>query len=228
MPATIAAWKLETRTGLGRGMQWYVYLITIPAAVLLGQIAVELFGKPIRSMFRLRRKALERMLFFEKMSLPRPRELAISTQAIHEYDQAARNVREAQGTFRDLGTQFLALSESEPTISILMNLLGLNIVLAGQELIKLSEVYATATIDSDGIRHEIEEAYHATSIALAASRRLSRNSLIKIRLEPMVLRDPGYPLNRRRPLGRSPAVSRQAGRRSRQSGLAQRASVNPH
>ena len=96
-------------------MQWYVYLITIPAAVLLGQIAVELFGKPIRSMFRLRRKALERMLFFEKMSLPRPRELAISTQAIHEYDQEARNVRETQGTLRKLGTQFHALNKKETT-----------------------------------------------------------------------------------------------------------------
>jgi hypothetical protein len=137
--------------------------------------------------------------------------MAISTQAIREYDQAARNVREAQGTFRDLGTQLLAVSESEPTISILMNLLGLNIVLAGRELINLSEVYATVTTDSDSIRHEIEEALHATSIALAASRRLARNSLIKIRLEPMVLRDVGYPLTRRRPLGRPPMVSRHAG-----------------
>jgi len=188
-------------------MQWYVYLITIPAAALLGQVAVELVGKPIRSVFRLRRKALERMLSFAKMPLPRPRELAISTRAIHEYDQAARNVREARGTFRDLGTQLLALSESEPIIRILMNLLGLNIVMAGHELINLSEVYATATTEGDGIRHEIEEAFHATNIALAASRRLSRNSLIKIRLEPMVLRDAGYPLSRRRPLGRSPMVS---------------------
>ena len=207
-------------------MQWYVYLIAIPAAALLGQVAVELVGKPIRSVFSLRRKALERMLSFAKMSLPKPRELAISTQAIHEYDQAARNVREAQSTFRDLGTQLLALSESEPTISIMMNLLGLNVVLAGHELIKLSEVYATATTDRDGIRHEIEEAFHAASIALAASRRLSRNSLMKIRLEPMVLRDAGHPLNRSRPLGRSPMVSRHAGRRSRQSGLAGRVSVN--
>ena len=28
-------------------MQWYVYLITIPAVFFLVQIAVELFGKPI-------------------------------------------------------------------------------------------------------------------------------------------------------------------------------------
>jgi hypothetical protein len=31
-------------TRLGRDMQWYVYLITIPAVFLLVQIAVELFG----------------------------------------------------------------------------------------------------------------------------------------------------------------------------------------
>jgi hypothetical protein len=175
-------------------MQWYVYLIAIPAAALMGQVAVELVGRPIRSVFRLRRKALERMVSFAKMSLPKPRELAISTQAIHEYDQATRNIREAQGKFRDLGAQLLAVGESEPTICILTNLLGLNIVLAGHELINLSEVYARATTDSDGIRHEIEEAFHATSIALAASRRRSRNRLIRIRLEPMYLRDAGYAL----------------------------------
>jgi hypothetical protein len=202
-------------------MQWYVYLIAIPAAALLGQVAVELVGRPIRSVLRLRRKALERMMRFEKMALPRPRELAISTQAIHAYDQAARNLREAQDTFRDLGAQLLAASESEPTISILMNLLGLNIVLAGRELINLSEVYATVTTDGDGIRHRIGEALHAASIALAASRRRSRNGLIKIRLEPMALRDAGYPPNRRRPLGRSPMVARPAGRSSRRNGLAE-------
>jgi hypothetical protein len=220
--------EVETRTGLGRGVQWYVYLIAIPAAALLGQVAVELIGRPIRSVLRLRRKALERMTSFERMSLPRPRELAISTRAIHEYDQAARSVREAQGTFRDLGTRLLAVSESEPTISILMNLAGLNIVLAGHELIHLSEVYATATMDGDGARHEIEAAFHATSVALAASRRRSRNSLIKIRLEPMYLHDARYPPDRRRPLGRPPAASRRAGRSFRKSGPMERASVNPH
>ena len=168
-------------------MQWYVYLIVFLAVAFAGQVAVELLGRPIQSAVRFRRKALERIQFFEKISLPRPRELAITSQAIHEYDQAVRNVREAQRTFRDLGNQLLALSEREPTICPLMNLLSLNIALAGHELINLSEVYATAVTDSNGIRLQIEEALHVTKIALAASRRPSRNSLIKIQLEPIYL-----------------------------------------
>lgn len=74
-----------------------------------------LLGRLIQSLFRFRRKALERILFFEQISLPSPKELAIGSHAIHEYDQAVRNVREAQRTFRDLGNQLLALSEREPT-----------------------------------------------------------------------------------------------------------------
>jgi hypothetical protein len=196
-------------------MQWYVFLIAIVVAALLGQASVELVGRPIRSVFRLRRNALRRMLSLETMPLPKPRELATSSQAIREYDRAVRSVREAQAAFRDLGARLLALSEREPTVRILMSMLGLNIVAAGHELINLSEIYARAAIDGDGIRHKLEVALHATNAALAASRRLSRNSLIKIRLEPMNLRDAGYPRNRRRPVGRPPAVSRHAGRKPR-------------
>jgi hypothetical protein len=196
-------------------MQWYVYLIAIVVAALLGQVAVELIGRPIRSVFRLRRNALKRMLSFETIRLPKPRELATTSQAIREYDRAVRNVREAQAVFRDLGAQLLALGEREPTGRILMSLLGLNIVVAGHALINLSEIYATATIDGEAIRHELEKALHATRTALAASRRPSRNSLIKIRLEPMNLREPGYPRNRRRPVGRPPVASRHAGRNPR-------------
>jgi hypothetical protein len=174
-------------------MQWYVYLITIPAVALLGQVAVEFISRPIRKIFRLRREALQQMLSFESVSLPRPRELAISSQEIRAYDQAVRNAREAQRAFSDLGAQLLALAESEPTIRILMGLFGLNIVLAGHELINLSDVYATAKTDSDELRHEIAKALYATGTALAVFRRLPRNDLTKIRLEPMCLRGAGYP-----------------------------------
>ena len=174
-------------------MQWYFYLIAIPAAAFMGHVALELVGRPLRTAFRLRRKALERMLSFRGISLPKPRELAISSREIREYDQAVRNVREAQRTFSDLGAQLLALGESEPTIRILMALFGLDIALAGHELINLSEVFAMAKTDGGQLRREIKRALHATGMALAVSRRRSRNDVTKIRLEPMRLQSAGYP-----------------------------------
>lgn len=140
-------------------MQWYVYLITISATAFLGQIAVEFISRPARTVFRLRRKALERMRSFGNRPLPRPRELAISSREIREYDRAVRDVREAQRTFSDLGAQFLALGESEPATCILMALFGLNMVRAGQELINLSAVFAMAKPDGDQVRREIKELF---------------------------------------------------------------------
>ena len=193
-------------------MWWYVYLITIPAAAFLGQIAVELIGRPIRTALRLRHQALERMLALRDLSLPGPREAAVSSRQIREHDQAVRNVREAQRTFSDLGAQLLAFNESEPTVCNLMAVCGLDIVSAGRELIHLSCVYATAKIDSDELRHSIEEAHDAIGGALAVSRRPSSDELIKIRLEPMYLRGSHH---RQRPLGRPRVVSRRVPLRAR-------------
>jgi hypothetical protein len=204
-------------------MQWYVYLITIPAAAFLAQVAVELAGRPLQTVFRLRRTALERMLSFRNISLPIPRELAISSRQIREYDQAVRNLRAAQRTFGDLGAQFLALGESEPTIRILVALFGLDMVRAGHELIHLSEVYATATPDSDQLRHAIERALQRTSAALAVARRLSGNDLIKIRPEPMNLPEAAYPPQRNRPLRQPRMVSPHAAPRAKP---ASRAAIN--
>jgi hypothetical protein len=192
-------------------MQWYVYLIATAAIVFLGHAVVELVSRPIQSLLRLRREALERMASFERISLPQARELAISSQAIQAYDLAVRNVREAHCIFHDLGTQLLALGESEPAVRILMNLFGLNVVLAGHALINLSQIYAMARIESDQNRRAIGQALRAASIALGAFRRRSRNELINIRLEPMHLREASYPRNRRRPLGRPPLVPHQPG-----------------
>jgi hypothetical protein len=192
-------------------MQWYVYLIAIAAIVFLGHAAVELFGRTIQSLLRLRRKALERMAFFERIALPRARELAISSQAIQAYDLAVRNVREAHCTFHDLGMQLLALGESEPTVRSLMNFFGLNVVLAGHALINLSQVYAMARIESEQNRRAIGQSLRAASIALGAFRRRSRDELINIRLEPMHLRESGYKRGRRRSTGRPPVVPRHGG-----------------
>ena len=168
-------------------MQWYVYLITIPAAAFLVRLAIELVSRPIQEAVRLRRTALERGHSFRNISLPRPRELAISSREIREHDQAVRNVRAARLTFCDLGAQLLVFSENEPAIRMVMAWFGVNIALAGRELINLSEIYSLAKTDSDELRREIEKAFRATRAALAAFRRPSRDALIRIRLEPIYL-----------------------------------------
>ncbi len=110
-------------------MQWYVYLIMIPAAFFLGQIAIELLGQPIQAILQLRQQALERLLAFRDVTLPMPRETAVSSQQIREHDWAAQNVRQAQLTFGDLGARLLALSETERAVCALMTLCGLDIAL---------------------------------------------------------------------------------------------------
>ena len=196
-------------------MQWYVYPLAAFAIVFLCHIAAELVGRPMQSVLRLRRKALHRMLFFERIALPKARELATSSQAIHEYHVAVRNVQEAQRIFHELGTRLLAFGENEPTPRILLNFLGLNVVQAGHALVNLSHAFAMAKIDSDAIRHAIGEALHASSVALGAYRPHSHNGLIKIRLEPMYLRETRHARNRRGP-GLPPVVSRHAARNPRQ------------
>jgi hypothetical protein len=191
-------------------MQWYVYLITIFAVVFLGRVTVELIGRPIRKILRFRHVALERMLAFRNMQLPGPRELAVSSQDIRTHDQASRNVRQAGRTFAALGVQLLAFGESEPTVCILMALCGLDVLLAGHELINLADAYAAAKIDSDEHQRAIQDALQVTMTALAGSRRLSSDGLISIRLEPMNLRDAVSSHHRKRPIGRHRVVSRRA------------------
>ena len=174
-------------------MQWYVYLITISAAALLAQMAVEFVSRPIRTVFRLRREALARMLYFGSRALPKSRELAVTSREIRDYNQAVRHLREAERLFGDLGSQLLALSETEPSLRSLMAFFGLNIALAGRRLIGLSQIYATAKTDSGELRRELKQAFRATSMALAAFRRLSRDDLTKIRLEPIRLQGVAYP-----------------------------------
>lgn len=171
-------------------MQWYVYLIMIPAAFFLGQIAVELIGQPVRAILRLRQQALGRLLAFRDISLPMPREMAVSSQQIREHDWAAQIVRQAHLIFGDLGAQFVAMSETERTICALMTFCGLDVGLAGHELINLSQAYAVAKCASEEAHAAIEDAHHAASCALTVSRRRSDGDrLTKIRLEPMCLRD---------------------------------------
>lgn len=189
-------------------MHWYVYPLAAFAIVFLGHFLADQVGQPIRSVLRLRRTALERIALFRNAALPRPRELATTSQAIHEHDRAVRNLRGALVAFHDLGTRLLAIGESEPAVRILMGLLGFNVVRAGRALIALSRTCAMAGLDSDENRRVIGWALHATRIALRAFRPRSRDELFNIRLEPMYLHEAR---NRSRLHGRplpSPRVGR--------------------
>jgi hypothetical protein len=167
-------------------VQWYVYLISIPAALVLGQATLAFISRPIRTAFCLRREALKGVLLVRGMSLPKRRDLAVTSEDIRAYDQAVRILRSAERTFADLGARFLALSEGEPAVRGLA-LLGLDMVEAGHALIDLSIIYATAKTDSAQLRRDIDRALQAADAALVTSRGPSRHDLIKIRLEPIYL-----------------------------------------
>jgi hypothetical protein len=189
-------------------MHWYVYPLAAFAIVFLGHFLADQVGQPIRSVLRLRRMALERIALFRNAALPRPRELATTSQAIHEHDRAVRNLRGALVAFHDLGTRLLAIGESEPAVRILMSLLGFNVVRAGRALIALSRTCAMAGIDSDENRRAIGRALHATRIALRAFRPRSHDELFNIRLEPMYLHE----ARNRISLHGRPLAPRRAGR----------------
>jgi hypothetical protein len=157
-------------------MQWYVYLTTISATLVLGWVALELLGRPIRAFFELRRKVLEQMLVVENISLPKPRETVVSSREIREYDQAMRNVREAQRIFRELGSQLLAFGENEPAAGNAIAAIGLHPVAAGSGLIGLSVAYSRPNTDRAMLRNQIEKALRLTYAAPAVSRQRRRGA----------------------------------------------------
>lgn len=170
-------------------MHWYVYPLAAFASVFLGHFLIDQVGQPIRGVLRLRRMALERIVLFRNVALPRPRELATTTQAIHEHELAVRNLRGALVAFHQLGARLLAIGESEPAVRILMSLLGLDVIRAGRALVALSRTCAVAGTDSAENRRAIGRALHVTRVALGAFRAPSHDGLCNIRLEPMYLHE---------------------------------------
>ena len=173
-------------------MQWYVYLTTIAATAVLAWFGYELLGRPIRAFLALRRKVLGQMLVLKNIPLPRPRELAISSLEIREYDQAVADVRTAQRIFRNLGFQLLAFGENEPAARNALGLLGLSVVAAGNELIKLSDAYPRPDTDRAGLQNQITRALGVIDAAPAASRqRPQRENEIEFWHRSIYVRDIG-------------------------------------
>jgi hypothetical protein len=160
-------------------MQWYVFLITITATAVLGWVGLEVLGRPIRAFLDLRRKVLDQMRVLGNISLPKPRETAVSSREIREYDQAVRNVRQAQRIFRDLGSRMLAFGENEPAARNVVGAMGFNLVEAGRGLIWLSAAYSLPGTDRAGLRTLVERALRLAEAVPPASRqgRLGDNAI---------------------------------------------------
>jgi hypothetical protein len=154
-------------------MQWYVNLMTILAIAVLAWIVVEWLGRPIRAMLDLRHDVLQQLRALACVAPPSPRETAVSTREIREYDLAVRNVRHAQSIFNELGTQLLAFGENEPLAVNALASIGLHPVAAGSALIGLSAGYSRPEIDRAGLREQIEGALRLRRAAGAANPTLS-------------------------------------------------------
>jgi hypothetical protein len=172
-------------------MQWYVFLISITATAVLGWVGLEMLGRPIRAFFDLRRKVLGQMLVLGNISLPKPRETAVSSREISEYNRAVRNVRAAQRIFRDLGSQLLAFGETEPAARNVVTAMGFNLVAAGSGLIRLSAAYSRPGADPAGLHKLIEKALRVTNAAAAAasSQHPRRDNAIEYQTKFIYLRD---------------------------------------
>ena len=172
-------------------MRWYVYLMTASAAVVLSWSSLVVFARPVRLLFDLRREVLAQLLAFENNAAPRPRETAVTSRQIREYDEAVRRLREAERIFRDLGSQLLAFRESEPALCAMTHLFGLDIVLAGNWLNDLAETYLRSGPESAGLRHDVESALRVT-LPTRCRRRWQSDPLLEYQHRFLQLGDAGF------------------------------------
>jgi hypothetical protein len=139
-------------------MQWYVSLVTIAGAGVLGWIVLELLGKPIRAFFDLRDQVRAQLLLLANVAPPKPRETVSTSLEIRQYDMALKAGREVQRILRDLGSQMLAFSESEMAACNWIVAFGFDAVAAGRSLIFLSNINYRSRADCAGFSRKIEEA----------------------------------------------------------------------
>jgi hypothetical protein len=172
-------------------MQWYVHLMTASAAVLCCRSLLILFGRPVRVLIDVRRVVLAQLLAYQNIALPKPRESAVTSRQIREYDEDVRKLREAERVFRDLGSQLLSFREIEPTLCAVLRLFGLDIVAAGSRLNDLAQTYSRPGSERADLQHEVENALRAA--APTRSRRQSQSShLLNYQHRFLQLRDVGF------------------------------------
>jgi hypothetical protein len=139
-------------------MQWYVNLVAIAAAGVLGWIVLEFLAKPIRAFFALRDRVRAQLPLFANVAPPKPRETISTSLEIQQYDVAVKAGREAQRILRDLGSQMLAFSESEIAACNGIATFGFDAVAAGRGLIALSNTCYRNRTDRADFSSKIEVA----------------------------------------------------------------------
>jgi hypothetical protein len=146
-------------------MQWYVYLVTVFAMAVFGWLAFDFLGRPLQALLELRRKILQQTLVLGDITPPKPREQAVSSREINEYNQTMKNVRQAQRTFQYLASQLLAFAENETATCNALAAIGWNIVAAGSHLTDLSVGYSH--VNRADLCHQIKKALGSTDAAEA-------------------------------------------------------------
>lgn len=99
------------------------------------------FGRPIRDFFTLRTEIRHEMLRLENVPAPKPH-WKFPTYTEDNLERLMRPSKEAQATFRSLGTKLKAFSETEWAANKAVKLLGYNPLDAAQGLIGLSNTFA--------------------------------------------------------------------------------------
>jgi hypothetical protein len=148
-------------------MQWYVYLVLVSAVAVIGWLAFNILGQPLRAFVELRHRVLAQMRVLETIVLPVPRELAVSSRQIAEYDAAVKTLRASQRACAELGSQLLAFGESEPLACGAVAALGLNPVAAGGHLIEFSMLHPGPDVDKNDLRQKLRKALRVGNAAHA-------------------------------------------------------------
>jgi len=162
-------------------MQWYVNLVTIAAAGVLGWIVLEFLAKPIRAFFALRDRVRAQLLLLANVAPPKPRETISTSLEIQQYDVALKAGREAQRILRDLGSQMLAFSESEIAACNGIATFGFDAVAAGRGLIALSNTYYRNMTDRADFSSKIEEALRFKARGGSARREMVEQIAARVR-----------------------------------------------
>jgi hypothetical protein len=165
-------------------MQWYVNLVTIAGAGILGWIVLEFLGKPIRTFFDLRDQVRAQLLLLANVAPPKPRETISTSLEIQQYDVALKVVRGIQQILRDLGSQMLAFSENEVTAYTSIAPFGFDPIAAGSGLIALSNTSYGNRTDHADFSSKIEEALRFKARGRSARREMVEQIAARLKRLP--------------------------------------------
>jgi hypothetical protein len=107
---------------------------------ILGALGVDFVRAPVRQFFNLRTEIRHKMLRLANVPAPDPK-WTFPTYSQNDLDRLLGPSREAQSTFRDLGTRMMAFGETEWVASKCVRWLGFEPSEAARGLIGLSNSF---------------------------------------------------------------------------------------